>query len=114
MMQEVFKLLNKTALPYFRQGSLADKEYPPSFFTFWNVDTPELSFYDNEGRRYNQITQICFYTNDANLIYSKMDEFVKLAKAAGFTCSRPKDAPSDKANYSGRLVMLQKNTNVRS
>ena len=106
-MQELFNLFNKMGLPYFRQGSLSDDNYPNSFFTFWNINTPNDSFYDNKASRYIEEVMIYFYTNDAKLIYSKMDEFIRLAKEAGFIVEgRAYDTNADKVNYYGRLVKI--------
>lgn len=111
MMQELFDLFNEIGLPYFRQGSLSDDEYPTSFFTFWNIDTKNGSFYDNESKRYFSYIQIGFYTNDANLIYSQLDEsgeFYEKAKAKGFVFEgRAKDTNADKNNYYGRLCYIR-------
>lgn len=106
-MQEVFNLFESMGYPYFRQGSLTDETYPNSFFTFWNYATPNLSFYDNQERRYVERIQVCFYTNDANLIYSVIDLFIAEAKKVGFVVSgRAYDVPADKDNYYGRLVNI--------
>ena len=110
-MQKLFELFEEIGLPYFRQGSLSDADYQPSFFTFWNIDTPNGSFYDNEARRYFSYIQIGWYTNDANLIYSQLDEggeFYEKAKARGFVFEgRAKDTNADKNNYYGRLCYLR-------
>ena len=106
-MQELFNIFESMDFPYFRQGSLSDKEYPNSFFTFWNIDTPIDSFYDNKETRFIIDVMIYFYTNDATLIYSVMDEFTRIAKAKGFVLrSRAYDAPADKEGYYGRLIRL--------
>lgn len=107
-MTELFALFDETGLPYFRQGSLSDKDYKPSFFTFWNIDTPEGSFYDNEAHRYFEYVQVGFYTNDPDLVYSQMDDFITRAKAKGFVIQgKAKDANADKKDYFGRLVYLR-------
>lgn len=107
-MQELFDLFDDIGLPYFRQGSLSDNNYPNSFFTFWNIDTPEMSFYDNDSKRYCEYVQVAFYTNDASLIYSQMDDFISRAKALGFvTQGLARDTNADKADYFGRLVYLR-------
>lgn len=110
MMDELFALFEKIGLPYFRQGSLADDaEYPPSFFTFWNIDTPSIAYRDNAEKAYSEIINVCFYTNDASLIYSQMDAFISKAKAAGFIVTgRAHDTATDEANFYGRAVRIQK------
>lgn len=107
-MQELFKLFEEIGLPYFRQGSLSDEDYQPSFFTFWNIDTPNDSFYDNKETRFIEYIQVGFYTNDASKIYSVMNEFYAKAKAKGFVLAgRPQDAPADKDNYFGRVCYVR-------
>lgn len=107
-MQKLFKLFDEIGLPYFRQGSLSDEDYQPQFFTFWNIDTPNGSFYDNEARRYFEYVQVGFYTNDASKIYSVMDDFIVRAKAKGFAVEgRAKDAPADKQGFFGRVCYLR-------
>lgn len=109
MMKELFDLFDEIGLPYFRQGSLSDKEYPPSFFTYWNIDTPITRFRDNTEKEYVEIISVCTYTNDANLIYSIMDDFIVRAKAAGFIIDgRPYDTSADNDNYYGRFVRIKK------
>ena len=108
-MTELFALFEEIGLPYYRQGSLSDADYDPSFFTFWNIDTPEGSFYDNEAHRYEEYIQVGFYTNDPELIYSQMDDFITRAKAKGFVIQgRAKDANADKKDYFGRVCYIRK------
>ena len=107
-MQRLFTLFDEIGLPYFRQGSMSDADYQPSFFTFWNVDTPQDSHYDNELSRYNLYVLVGFYTNDAEKIYSVMNDFIERAKAKGFVIAAlPQDAPADKDNYFGRVCYIR-------
>lgn len=107
-MQKLFDLLEEIGLPYFRQGSLTDEDYQPSFFTFWNVDTTNDSFYDNRERRYIEYVQVGFYTNDATKIYSVMEDFIQRAEEKGFAVEgRGQDANADKETYFGRVCYLR-------
>lgn len=107
-MQKLFDLFDEIGLPYFRQGSMSDADYKPSFFTFWNIDTPNDSFYDNRETRYVEYVQVCFYTNDANLIYSQMDDFIARAKQKGFAVQgRAHDTPADRDDYYGRFALIK-------
>lgn len=112
-MNELFKLFEEIGLPYFRQGSMSDEDYASSFFTYWNIDTPQDTHYDNELHRYNDYVQIGFYTNDASKIYSQLDvdgTFYTKAKEKGFTIAAlPQDADADKANYFGRVCYIRIN-----
>lgn len=110
-MQKLFDLFEEIGLPYHRQGSLSDEDYNPSFFTFWNIDTPNDSFYDNRATRYIPYIQVGFYTNDASKIYSQLDEggeFYTKANEKGFVFEgRAKDANADKKGYYGRVCYLR-------
>lgn len=107
-MQELFKLFDEIGLPYFRQGSMSDEDYKPECFTYWNIDTPNASFYDNAEHRYIEYVQVGYYTDDAEKAYSGMDAFTEKAKEKGFVLQgRPKDANADKANYYGRVCYLR-------
>lgn len=117
-MQSLFDLFEEIGLPYFRQGSMSDEDYKPSFFTFWNLSTPADSHYDNELHRYNMYVQIGFYTNDAEKIYSQLGEgekgeFIEKAKAKGFVIAAlPQDADADKENYYGRVCYIRTTNKV--
>lgn len=107
-MQKLFDLFEEIGLPYFRQGSLTDEDYQPSFFTFWNINTTNDSFYDNHETRYIEYVQVGFYTNDAAKIYSVMDDFIKRAEKKGFAVDgRGQDANADKETYFGRVCYLR-------
>lgn len=107
-MQELFELFEEIGLPYFRQGSLSDEDYQPEFFTFWNIDTPQDSHYDNQLHRYHEYIQVGYYTNDAAKVYSVMDNFIKKAKEKGFVIAGlPRDANADKDNYFGRMCYIR-------
>lgn len=110
-MQKLFDLFEEIGLPYFRQGSLSDEDYKPSFFTYWNIDTPNTKQRDNETKEYTPYIQVGFYTNDAKKIYSQLDkngEFYKKANAKGFTFNGgARDANADKDNYFGRVCYIR-------
>ena len=112
-MKKLFDLFDEIGLPYFRQGSLSDADYPTDFFTFWNIDTPNESFYDNRATRYIEYIQVGFYTNDAKKIYSVMDDFIEKAKQKGFILAgRAKDANADKDDYFGRVCYIRIINNI--
>lgn len=107
-MQKLFDLFTEMGYSYFRQGSMSDKDYEPSFFTFWNIDTPQDRHYDNELYKYNEYVQIGFYTNDARKIYSVMEDFIERARLKGFViAAMPQDANADKDNYFGRICYIR-------
>ena len=105
-LEEVFQALE---LPYSRQGSYSsDESYPDSFFTFWNADTPEGGFYDDESHKAIWLWYVYFYTNDPLILYSQMDLFVQKAKEKGFIVEgRGNDIQSDQPDYFGRVVRIR-------
>ena len=103
-LEEIFK---EMGVDYFRQGSYGDEEYPAHFFTFWNADTPEGGYYDNEAHKCVYVWYVYFYTNNPSEIYSTLDDFIKRAKGKGFILkSRGNDAPTDDKAFLGRYVVL--------
>lgn len=106
-MQELFNIFDEMGFPYFRQGSLSDDNYPESFFTFWNMNTDNDSFYDNDETRYIEQFFIYFYTNNIKILYSTMDEFIKKAKDKGFVVEGGSyDTNSGKIDYFGRVCRI--------
>lgn len=107
-MQELFNLFKEMGYEYDRQGSVSLENYPNSFFTYWNFDTPNLKSRDNVSKSYVEYVNVYFYTQNARLIYSVMDDFIKRAKQKGFIVEgKAKDTPADKENYFGRLVTIK-------
>lgn len=107
-MDELFSLFEEIGLPYFRQGGISDEEYEPEFFTYWNINTSNISFYDNVEHRYIIYIQIGYYTNDAEKVYTGMENFIKKAKEKGFICDgRAKDADSGKDSFFGRVCYIR-------
>ena len=105
VLEEIFK---EIGLPYSRQGSYeTESELPNSFFTFWNVATNSISFYNDYELKVDWEWAIYIYTNDPSILYSKLNEFIDLAKKKGFVCNgRGKDIASGIQNYFGRYVTI--------
>lgn len=108
MWETLEKIFDEIGLPYFRQGSFSETDkLPDSFFTFWNVATLDNSYYNNNNIRTIYEWAIYFYTNNANIIYSKMNEFINLAKENGFIIDgNGNDINSNEVNYFGRYVLI--------
>lgn len=108
MKEKLDEIFESIGLPFSLQGSYQEGEsLPISFFTYWNIDTPEDFFYDNEANRTQWKWYVYFYTSDPSVIYSQMDEFVRLAKEKGFIVEgRGNDIPSDVPDYLGRYVRV--------
>lgn len=101
-------LLDATGLEYARQGSYAGAgSLPESFFTFWNIETPETRFYDNVPHAAVWRWQIYYYTKNPETLYSAMDDLIADARERGFIIdNRARDLDADEPGYSGRTVRL--------
>lgn len=105
-LEEVFIKLD---VPYFRQGSFSSEDdyISPSFFTFWNPDTNDDGFYDNDSHKSIWYWNIYYYTSDPSTLYTGVEDFIKVAKEMGFTVDgRGHDIPSDRPDYSGRTISV--------
>lgn len=104
-LQEVFE---EIGLPYSRQGSFGvDEKLPDSFFTFWNKDSEFEGWYSNKPYKCIWSWNVFFYTNDPELMYSKLMQFVNIAMEKGFKVNGfGKDLASDEPDYFGRYVEI--------
>ena len=100
----LISLLNTLTYPVHRQGSLMDKKgYPDSFFTFWNVDSPDHAHYDNVNYGTEWNFEINFYSVDPALTYSVIAAARILLKQNNWIVpSQGYDVRSDEASHSGR------------
>lgn len=109
MTDKLIELLSGFGYPVLEQGSMGkDEDYPNSFFTFFNIDTPDSAFYDNKATKFEWIFNLCFYSNDFNLAYSKFEEATKLLKENGWIIRNSKGyaAPSDVDTHLGRQTRI--------
>lgn len=99
----------ETKIPYYRQGSLIETDtLPESFVTFWNISTPESSFYDNNANSAVWSWSIYFYTKDPSKIYSMPIKILNLARAEGFILQgQANDISSGISGYLGRFFQLK-------
>lgn len=98
--------LESLGYPVFLQGSLNDDQvYPASFFTFWNTDAPAVSFYNNSESAIEWAYDVNFYSNDPELVNTKLLEAKKLLKQAGFICTGGgHSVMSDEITHTGRGI----------
>lgn len=92
---------------YLRQGSLKSvDEYPKKeFFTFWNWQDDNAAFFDNTPHKRIAAFTICYYTQNPQQLYSRMDEFIhKVMQHGGIVKGRGTDCASDSPEYPGRTV----------
>ena len=85
MKERLISILAALGYEVFLQGSLqSEEEYPESFFTFWNFQTPEAAFYDNEAGRAVWGFWVYFYSTSPELVESVPEQARKLLKENDF------------------------------
>lgn len=106
MEDKLIELLGTFGYLVKRQGSISSpKDYPDSFFTYWNNSSEDASHYDNKPAGYVWDFDVNFYSTDVALVYSKQGEAIDLLKSNGFIVpGRGYDIPSDTQSHIGRGV----------
>jgi hypothetical protein len=94
--------------PIMLQGSMSDDaEYPPDFFTFFNNDTSDAAFYDNEETKTIWDFDLNFYSSDPSHVNSMLKQAKALLKAAGFIVNGVGyDVLSDEPTHTGRGINI--------
>lgn len=112
MEDNLIEILSSFGYPVYRQGSMSDDEaYPPTFFTFWNSDSPDHSHYDNSEYGTEWTFNIYVYSNEPELTYSVLADARAALKEAGWICQgKGYDVQSDEETHTGRgleVIYLQ-------
>lgn len=104
MEDRLIEILESFGYPVYRQGSMSDdEEYPTTFFTFWNNDSPNHSHYDNDEYGTAWDFNIFVYSSDPVMTYSLLIDARNALKADGWiTPSKGFDAESDEKSHTGR------------
>lgn len=104
MEDNLISLLESLNYPVYRQGSLTEEQgYLESFFTFWNVDSPDHAHYDNDNYGTEWNFEIAFYSTDPELTYSVISAARILLKQNNWVVpSKGYDVRSDEASHTGR------------
>lgn len=114
MEDNLITLLESLNYTVYRQGSLTEEQgYPESFFTFWNVDSPDHAHYDNDNYGTEWNFEIAFYSTDPELTYSVISAARILLKQNNWVVpSKGYDVRSDEASHTGRgLTVFYLETN---
>lgn len=100
--------LQSFGYPIILQGSMSDDEsYPDSFFTFWNNDTVDDAFFDNQETQTIWDFDLNFYSNNPALVNSVLRQAKQIMKSAGFIVDGAgHDVLSDEATHTGRGINL--------
>lgn len=104
MTDTLISLLDGLNYPVYRQGSFTSTDdYPDSFFTYWNEDSPDHSHYDNQTYGTKWEFSVNFYSTDAALTYSVINAARDLLKQNNWIVpSKGYDIVSDEDNHTGR------------
>ena len=110
MKDELIEILETFGYPVRLQGSLApDEAYPPSFFTFWNNETPEGVHYNNQPIDYIWNFSINFYSSDPSLVNSALLLAKSALEASGWIVpGKGYDVASDEPMHTGRGIEAYK------
>ena len=102
----LMKQVNKNV---FLQGSLnSDEEYKDSFLTFWNFETPEDQFYDNDSNRAVWGFWVYIYSNDPKELESMEKSLIDIFKKENKTIlsGKGEDVASDVDTHTGRMLTV--------
>ena len=97
MEDKLIEILETFGYPVVRQGSLGpDEEYPDSFFTFWNNDSPDHAHYDNAEYGTEWDFDVNFYSIDPEKTYQVLaDARIKLKQNKWIIPGKGYDVASD-------------------
>lgn len=104
MEDNLIQILEALGYPVIRQGSLSpDEEYPDSFFTFWNNDSPDHAHYDNAEYGTEWDFDVNFYSTDPEKTYKVLaDARIKLKQNKWIVPGKGYDVASDEVTHTGR------------
>ena len=110
MVDALIAILSQINSNVYRQGTLnPDENYPDSFFTFWNNDSPDHAHYDNVDYGVAWNYSIFFYSTDPVEVYTVIESARTALKAAGWVVpSKGFDAVSDVSTHTGRGLQIYK------
>lgn len=108
MKKNLIDVLESRGFPVFLQGSLSPEEkYPETFFTFWNFETPEGAFYDNDAHSAYWGFWVFLYSEDPEIVERETETIRKLLKENGFILQgRGEDVDSGRETHTGRMLTL--------
>lgn len=113
MKDELITLLETLGYPVFLQGSVNSvDDYPDSFFTIWNYDTPEGAFYNNNAGRAVWGFWVYFYSTDPVKVAEMPEQARQLLKANDWIPQgRAHDITTDAVTHTGAFLDVLKMDN---
>lgn len=116
MKSELIELLESFGFPVFLQGSLnSADDYPDSFFTFWNFDTPETAFYDDDANRAVWGFWVYFYSTEPRKVEQIPENARQILKRNGWIPQgKPQDIQTDAVTHTGAFFTVYKFENYNT
>lgn len=116
MKSDLIALLQTLGYPVFLQGSMnANEAYPDNFFTFWNFETPEAAFYDNDADRAVWGFWIYFYSVNPLLVETEPEKARKLLKQNEYILDgKANDIAVDRPTHTGAFFTVYKFENYNN
>lgn len=110
MKDNLITLLETLKYPVYLQGSINSlDDYPQSFFTYWNFDTPEAAFYNDDANRAVWGFWVYFYSVDPALVQSVPEAARKLLKQNDYILQgKANDITVDKPTHTGAMFTVYK------
>ena len=108
MEDTLIELLATLDYPVFRQGSLTENEpYPNTFFTFWNDESPDHSYYDNNDYGTAWVFSFYVYSNDPQITYDALMSARTILKQNNWIVpGKGYDVTSDEPTHTGRGIQV--------
>lgn len=92
--------------PCYLQGTLAGKEYPETFFTYWCFEAPE-EYMDNKPVKALWGFWVYCYSDDTETLNTSFDGAIEALRANGFIVQgRPTNAASDEKSHTGKMITV--------
>ena len=107
MTNELYEILS-SLFPTYPQGSFTSTEdYPNTFFTYYNFNTPIEKSYDNNDFKTSWGYWINLYSVDPNLLEKTLIKARKLLKEKGWKIpTKGNDIASDSPNHSAKELTI--------
>lgn len=106
MEDRLIELLEEFNYPVYRQGSLTeDEEYPDTFITYWNTDSPDHAHYDNTEYGTAWAFDVNVYSNNPEITYNLLSDIRTLLKQNKWIVpGKGYDVLSDEPTHTGRGI----------
>lgn len=114
VLNKIIGIFESIELPFRRQGTYGEnEEYPPTFMTYWNINSPFEDYGDDSEHSIVHEYMIYLYSLDESELYSRLDEFIRLAKTQNFIVQgKGQDITCDDKRYVGRALRIYYRENI--